>query len=87
MTGAGKAFTGVHGTRLPCKWHFDLSLGDLVEGIVLHAFEGKAPFGPPVIDKIEQLQAVCGLTLTAGPGVPLVYPAGRRRLRSPRRDS
>ena len=23
-----------------------LSLGDLVEGIVLHAFEGKAPSGP-----------------------------------------
>ena len=23
----------------------DLSLGDLLEGIVLHAFEGKAPFG------------------------------------------
>ena len=45
--------------------YFDLSLGDLVEGIVLHAFEGKAPFGPPVIDKIEQLKAVYGLTLTA----------------------
>ena len=27
--------------------YLDLSLGDLVEGIVLHAFEGKAPFGPP----------------------------------------
>ena len=23
----------------------DLSLGDLLEGIVLHAFEGRAPFG------------------------------------------
>jgi hypothetical protein len=46
--------------------YLDLSLGDLVEGIVLHAFEGKAPFGPPTLAKIEQLKAVYGLTLTAG---------------------
>jgi hypothetical protein len=45
--------------------YLDLSLGDLVEGIVWHAFEGKAPFGPPVIAKIDQLKAVYGLTLTA----------------------
>lgn len=45
--------------------YLDLSLGDLVEGIVLHAFEGKPPFNPPVITKIEQLKAVYGLTLTA----------------------
>jgi hypothetical protein len=45
--------------------YLDLSLGDLVEGIVLHAFEGQAPFGPPVLVKIEQLKAVYGLTLTA----------------------
>ena len=25
--------------------YLDVSLGDLIEGIVLHAFEGKAPFG------------------------------------------
>jgi len=43
----------------------DLSLGDLLEGIVLHAFEGKAPFGPPTLATIEQLKAVYGLTLTA----------------------
>jgi hypothetical protein len=45
--------------------YLDLSLGDLVEGIVWHAFEGKAPFGPPVLAKIGQLKAVYGLTLTA----------------------
>ena len=27
----------------------DISLGDLLEGIVLHAFEGKAPFSPAII--------------------------------------
>jgi hypothetical protein len=45
--------------------YLDLSLGDLVEGIVLHAFEGQAPFGPPVLAKIGQLKEVYGLTLTA----------------------
>ena len=45
--------------------YLDLSLGDLVEGIVLHAFEGKTPFDPPTLAKIEQLKAVYGLTLTA----------------------
>ena len=45
--------------------YLDLSLGDLVEGIVLHAFEGQAPFSPPVLAQIEQLKPVYGLTLTA----------------------
>jgi len=43
----------------------DMSLGDLVEGIALHAFEGKAPFTPDTLAKIEQLKAVYGLSLTA----------------------
>ena len=43
----------------------DLSLGDLLEGIVLHAFEGKAPFSPPTLKKIRALRAVYGLDLTA----------------------
>lgn len=45
--------------------YLDLALGDLVEGIVLHAFEGKAPFSPSTLTKIDQLKAVYGLTLTA----------------------
>jgi hypothetical protein len=45
--------------------YLDLSLGDLVEGVVLHAFEGKAPFGPATLEKVEQLKAVYGHTLTA----------------------
>jgi hypothetical protein len=45
--------------------YLDLSLGDLVDGIVLHAFEGKTPLGPPILTKIDQLKAVYGLTLTA----------------------
>ena len=33
----------------------DLSLGDLLEGIVLHAFEGKAPFGEESRRRIADL--------------------------------
>ena len=41
----------------------DLSLGDLLEGIVLHAFEGKAPFSAQTLKQIEQLRSLYGLTL------------------------
>ena len=43
----------------------DMSLGDLLEGIVLHAFEGKAPFSPQTLKEIEQLRALYGLRLSA----------------------
>lgn len=43
----------------------DLSLGDLLEGIVLHAFEGQAPFSPQTLKEIAQLKQVYGLTLRA----------------------
>lgn len=45
--------------------YLDLSLGDLIEGIVLHAFEGKPPFEPKTLAKIEQLKTVYGLDLAA----------------------
>jgi hypothetical protein len=45
--------------------YLDISLGDLVEGVFLHAFEGKAPFSPETLGKIEQLRSVYGLTLTS----------------------
>jgi hypothetical protein len=45
--------------------YLDISLGDLVEGIVLHAFEGKAPFTPETLATVERLKAVYGLSLTA----------------------
>jgi hypothetical protein len=43
----------------------DMSLGDLLEGIVLHAFEGKVPFSPTTLKEIEQLRKLYGLTLHA----------------------
>jgi hypothetical protein len=50
----------------------DLSLGDLLEGICLHAFEGKAPFSRATIAQIAQLKQVYGLTLTAADSHRLV---------------
>lgn len=43
----------------------ELSLGDLLEGIVLHAFEGKAPFRPETLQKIAELKRIYGLDLDA----------------------
>ncbi len=43
----------------------DLSLGDLLEGIVLHSFEGKAPFSADTQNVIGQLKSVYGCTLTS----------------------
>jgi len=43
----------------------EISLGDLLEGIVLHSFEGKAPFSPETRKVIEQLKQVYGCELTA----------------------
>src|ERR1700674_4809547 len=43
--------------------YHDLSLGDLLEGIVLHAFEGKAPFGSESIRRIAELKKIYGLDL------------------------
>ncbi len=45
--------------------YHDISLGDLIEGIALHAFEGKTPFSAGTLAKIKQLKSVYGLTLTA----------------------
>lgn len=43
----------------------EISLGDLLEGIVLHAFEGKAPFSPETLAAIANLKEVYGCDLTA----------------------
>ena len=43
----------------------DLTLGDLLEGIVLHAFEGKAPFSDGTLKEIEQFRKIYGLSLKA----------------------
>ena len=54
----------------------DLTLGDLLEGIVLHAFEGKAPFKPATLAKVRALRDVFGLDLTAADSHRLGESAG-----------
>lgn len=58
--------------------HLDLSLGDLIEGIVLHSFEGKPPFGKATLEKIGQLKAVYDLDLTASDSHRLREPNARK---------
>jgi hypothetical protein len=43
----------------------DMTLGDLIEGIVLHAFEGRAPFDGDTIAHIEDFKRIYGLDLDA----------------------
>jgi hypothetical protein len=43
----------------------DISVGDLLEGIVLHAFEGKSAFSPETLRQVTQLKAIYQLTLRA----------------------
>lgn len=65
----------------------DLSFGDLLEGIVLHAFEGKAPFGPDSLAAISALRGVYKLDLTAADSHLLVESSSRREPRARRRSS
>ena len=45
--------------------YHDMTLGDLIEGIVLHSFEGKAPFGEESLERIADLKKIYGLDLTS----------------------
>lgn len=45
--------------------YHDLSLGDLLEGIVLHAFEGKSPFDSEGQARIRELKRIYRLDLDA----------------------
>jgi len=53
--GVLKALADLHG----------ISLGDLLEGLALHAFDGKLPFGPDARKKIGALREAFGLDLRA----------------------
>lgn len=45
--------------------YLEISLGDLIEGIVLHAFEGKAPFSEEMIARIDEIKKIYHLDLNA----------------------
>lgn len=44
----------------------DLSVGDLLEGIVLHAFEGRSAFSKQTLAQILDLKKIYGLKLRSG---------------------
>ena len=43
----------------------DMPLGELIEGVMLHAMEGRAPFSETTLREIALLRQVYGLSLTA----------------------
>ena len=43
--------------------YHDMTLGDVLEGIVLHAFDGKTPFSQASLDRIRELKKFYGLDL------------------------
>jgi hypothetical protein len=45
--------------------YHDLTMGDLLEGIVLHAFDGKCPFSQDSLRRIRELKKFYGLDLDA----------------------
>jgi hypothetical protein len=57
--------------------YHDMSLGDLLEGIVLHAFEGKTPFGAASLARIRDLKKFYDLDLDSGASHHLVEVAAR----------
>jgi hypothetical protein len=52
--------------------YHDLTLGDLLEGIVLHAFDGKCPFREESLAKIRDLKKFYELDLDANASHRLV---------------
>jgi hypothetical protein len=57
--------------RALANYH-DLTLGDLLEGIVLHAFDGKCPFGSANLKRIKDLRQFYGLDLDSAASHRLV---------------
>lgn len=58
--------------------YHDLTLGDLLEGIVLHAFDGKCPFSSANLERIKELKKIYGLNLDASASHRLVESETRR---------
>ena len=61
--------------------YHDITLGDLIEGIVLHAFDGKCAFGAENLKRIEELKAIYHLDLDSGASHKLVERGTGRRKR------
>ena len=61
----------------------NLGLGNLLEGICLHALEGQVPFTRDTIEQIARLKQIYGLTLSAADSHHLI----ESRKSTPRRST
>ncbi len=66
--------------------YHDLTLGDLLEGIVLHAFDGICPFREDNLRRIRDLKQIYDLDLDASASHRLIeaHPAGKKKAPRPR---
>jgi hypothetical protein len=62
----------------------DMTLGDLLEGIVLHAFDGKASFGEESLRRIADLKRFYELDLNSKASHRLKETAARRSAATPK---
>lgn len=59
----------------------DMTLGDLLEGIVLHAFDGKCPFSAESLKRIKELKKFYDLDLDSRASHRLIESRAERSLR------
>jgi len=65
--------------------YHDMTLGDLLEGIVLHAFDGKLPFSADSLTRIRELKKFYGLDLDSRASHRLIETSSSGRSAAPRR--
>lgn len=63
----------------------DITLGDLLEGIVLHAFDGKSPFSKDSLERIGELKRFYGLDLDSSASHLLTEAAAKTGERNSKR--
>ncbi len=61
----------------------DMSLGDLLEGIVLHAFDGNCPFSPESLLRISELKKFYDLDLNSSASHQLMEAAAVKFRKNP----
>lgn len=66
--------------------YHDMTLGDLLEGIVLHAFDGKCPFGAESLARIRDLKKFYGLDLDSSASHKLIEAGPNRNRKKEKRS-
>jgi len=67
--------------------YHDLTLGDLLEGIVLHAFDGRHPFSEETRRRIVELKQIYRLDLDDGASHRLLEAENKQVKRQPKRTA